>query len=1740
MESLREDFILDNQPGDYVTIMLQNGVEWTGTILDWNERRVRLEIGGVPRSVSFNIINAYYPAEAGTEPAVPPADSRPAAAACSTPAPTAAQLAAKRVEEAAYRIGFDTDLVQERLRLAPNTIEKERINLLFHRFLEASSPKSKDPMDIKRVMAAADKLSAQYPDSPLTQSIIGEMAMKLENWELAEECLFNGGSYARAFFAAGQLQSDDKTAEDGACHLLYENKKEPDAVYTFLRLAEKAGDLSVFRRFLRTEGDRYKALCADCLCYLLQKGGLPLPEGANIAEPTVIDAMSELFDRRYPDPNHCQMAVLDGTDEPEEEEELKKEEPITLPEMLPTDLTGYIYDYAPIRKIGRIHSKERPDWFFHINHITDPVLQGMMETDPEHRYLVTFDVGRNATGECAVNIRLTDKEHPYDTETDPSIRRSGVITRFFPTYMNGQITGGDEVFNFRVDEMTDQDLKDYCTIFPDVVQRKFDVTFSLRQLRDGKMVAVDIQKAEPFSDAELQIIRQQIEMEKHRQGVITRYFPSQRQGLVDDGGSDFSFTLEDVSDAELKQCLLQLPDPAGRRFRVIFAAVRRGGKPFAENIRLLEPLREQDKRELTLRATDTAEKQNNPFFHLSPWPLGVSRDGWYLQAQQERLRGDPTKAVDRYIKAIRAQDRLESSVSDLVSLYLQLHQDDNAIMLMKAFEKVLPEEKAVNNWITIYDRTKSNDPLLLSLYEKVLRSPLKVNTRLHYLIKQAQLLTRMGRYEASMAAFAQWEELAIQAERGYMSSSGWEQVPISEGLRSLVARGRAICLYHLGQKEEARTIAAQLVTSRPDDTAAQQILAGTLEAASESSLSEQALDTPVSAYENLAGYARELLDQLSIQSVMRVKSIEDDKFTGDIQQARRDLENYEKNTSGIAPKARSDRQLAAAKLILRCLQRENGRLSEEDAPKFNESYFETLLGSGLCSFGDAQLQESRPVQSVRYSYLQAIPLLQHRSGRSQDLVNAVSRYISSYFLPYDRLRESTARPESIDRCVRLFAEQPCPDTGAFLRGMFFLTAGDTTYKNTLLSALYQSPLKQQILSLLCQVLVETDENIRSQEDFEKLWEQASSQWLEDYRSFCGIFSPSRLDYLSSVRMDGLKRTIAQSQAAMLPDESDRQILSEFLQLMVLFERFSSLSEFELREQALRSVSDLCVSLSARITRNPTAFTYEALLGAVNLASQTASSQLEEIYNESRPSLTLQAEETISSAEGQLSLPLFIENSPNLQTADNLRVLVEPEEGIQFQRIDGLKGHVKGGTREGIILSFSMAPGDNRSAFSVTVTVTYEYRESGSTRTGELKRTFPVSISDAVFKPIKNPFRAYASQQEVEDPEMFFGRDKDIADIIRIISDEDGNLTPKKSVALYGQKRTGKSSLLYHARERIRRDFPQAVLLDLGSLGAYDTANNNFTKSVMGGILSKLRRAVLLDRRYSGLKTLLKEKGLEIPYQQMMDATENYDVIFKSFMDDLDWVIRESGVPYRIIIFIDEFTHLYGHIQKGLVTDQFLRFWRESVHDHSWISIIVGQDSMETLKAEYGNELGATAMFPVTYLKPEEARRMIRVPISRQNPEVRFSEDAVDRLVELTAGSAYLLMILCAELVDYLNEVRHNNVIAAHIDQLVDRVFTGGVITASNFDPLYNDVSCPGDERRRDDNFTLLVELARRTRLAPAVSMGQLTPEGLTPARTAELLKTLEARGVVKVEQNQYSIVVGLFKEWLINRYGDAL
>ena len=76
---------------------------------------------------------------------------------------------------------------------------------------------------------------------------------------------------------------------------------------------------------------------------------------------------------------------------------------------------------------------------------------------------------------------------------DDAINRAILDNLFAPFYPIEEAEDGEQVYNFRLSYVTDSELKSACELHSDIAQQRLPVTFWLKKLKDGKLVATDIQ-----------------------------------------------------------------------------------------------------------------------------------------------------------------------------------------------------------------------------------------------------------------------------------------------------------------------------------------------------------------------------------------------------------------------------------------------------------------------------------------------------------------------------------------------------------------------------------------------------------------------------------------------------------------------------------------------------------------------------------------------------------------------------------------------------------------------------------------------------------------------------------------------------------------------------------------------------------------------------------------------------------------------------------------------------------------------------------------------------------------------------------------------------------------------------------------------------------------------------------------------------------------------------------------------
>jgi len=218
----------------------------------------------------------------------------------------------------------------------------------------------------------------------------------------------------------------------------------------------------------------------------------------------------------------------------------------------------------------------------------------------------------------------------------------------------------------------------------------------------------------------------------------------------------------------------------------------------------------------------------------------------------------------------------------------------------------------------------------------------------------------------------------------------------------------------------------------------------------------------------------------------------------------------------------------------------------------------------------------------------------------------------------------------------------------------------------------------------------------------------------------------------------------------------------------------------------------------------------------------------------------------------------------------------------------------------------------------------------------------------------------------------------------------------------------------------------------------------------------------------------------------------------------------------------------------MIPETFMKNWKAMLQDNFFNAVLVGQDVMPKFKQRFPNEFGTTQDERVTYLRREDAIRLIDEPIriGGHHGESRYRERAIERILELTAGSPFYIQILCNRLVEYMNRKRASLVTEADVEQVKDELIRGvNALGKDKFDNLINSGDTSQDAISDEDALKVLTAIAENSRTGPC-SRSSIACETSIPVD--EILEDLVRRDVIERERGHYySIRVGLFREWLL-------
>jgi hypothetical protein len=804
-------------------------------------------------------------------------------------------------------------------------------------------------------------------------------------------------------------------------------------------------------------------------------------------------------------------------------------------------------------------------------------------------------------------------------------------------------------------------------------------------------------------------------------------------------------------------------------------------------------------------------------------------------------------------------------------------------------------------------------------------------------------------------------------------------------------------------------------------------------------------------------------------------------------------------------------------------QLENCELRGLDARTRESSDFKTTDVKQVQTLLDG-LKGRRPRERADY-LLTLAWLCEHASNVTEN--RSIHEYLRRYFLAIAEAAMSDDSPKDVVRCYALESLMLCPvrleprgDARNSFEAAWVLLLGTYLSESIEPSVLLQPDTGKRLPNILSRLTKQPNDwkcflddiayyqlKAPSAHDhlaslFESLSELKLTQKTQaaertKYRDIDNSVKFMSDDAISADKLRQRRAIVAQ-QAPAARFELDRSRLSEFVRLLgdaadYVLERY-----FREREtRFLRLETDISRYIE-EINRYPTYLSVERLFPFLSNLNDLLKKDFSRV-EVAKPFLELRNvldSDFYVLNDGAVALRLQLasrdESAPPVEA---IGLVLEQGEGEPCHSPEPLHG---GQSREIELTVRPSAKQIGDRAFTVNVRVEYRTRKDSFEKSQPF--SLAVRLGNPAFDEIANPYGRYSGGSPVEDESMFFGRVELVDRVVRYLST--GSMG--QCFVLYGQKRSGKSSVLKQVEKRLGK----SVLFVSMSAGT-------FTPSNLWGSFARL----LLQQ----LKFRLEDAGVDLPEtwpdQSSADANPLESIL------EVTYRLAKRG--HHIVVAIDEFTYIFENVQKDVI-ETFMRGWKALLEARKFNALLVGQDTMPRFKQAFPNEFGVTHDERITYLTQGEAESLASQPILLDGLS-RYRGQALSRLFNLTAGSPFFLQIACDELLRHLNTRKAAFVTEADIDQVTRTLTRGGdALPPERFDAL---VTAAGEKVAyvpRDDLWRLLARVARESLHSGWCFRNTLSE---LPKNT-EAVRDLIDREILAVEGERVSIRVGLFAAWL--------
>ena len=275
---------------------------------------------------------------------------------------------------------------------------------------------------------------------------------------------------------------------------------------------------------------------------------------------------------------------------------------------------------------------------------------------------------------------------------------------------------------------------------------------------------------------------------------------------------------------------------------------------------------------------------------------------------------------------------------------------------------------------------------------------------------------------------------------------------------------------------------------------------------------------------------------------------------------------------------------------------------------------------------------------------------------------------------------------------------------------------------------------------------------------------------------------------------------------------------------------------------------------------------------------------------------------------------------------------------------------------------------------------------------------------------------YIAGNPVTGEEMFFGRE----DVFTFVRQTLHGQHRDQVIVLYGQRRTGKTSILYQMHRNIDPRY-LCIFIDLHGLSM------DSETVFLWELANQIRRVLARDHRIA-LPTINRADFEADPRSYLAN-------------DFLDQALQAVG-DRHILLMLDEAVRLQEQVHAGKLDKAIFEYLRHLMQHYDRLNFLFSLGSgLEQMEKEYAFLFNVALYKKISFLDRQSAVELITEPVKDY---YRVEPDAVERILSITSCHPYYTQLLCHSLFNRWRQQGGQTMNVSDIEPVLEEVVERGL------------------------------------------------------------------------------------------------